>query len=170
MSDVHYCGYLAEVLRKETRGMRPREVIFITLFLAVLWLGNSSSALASSVTGSGTSGNPNDNFQRLTISARSGPNGTAGIVQVMRERTDEKNSAVGTVIDLCVEDNEAIVVAQSTRGNIVNPGDYMYILVRDNGSRGDEVAFYGFELLIPCEEVTFFVTDTLTVGNINVTP
>ena len=148
--------------------MQTRDVIFITLVLAVLCLGSASNAMAQSVTGGGTV-HPGANDQLvINVSARSGP---AGIIHIRENAGD----VFAEVVTLCVPPapgNEAIVVGQVTRSTERDCAvdEYIVLVVQDNRNSGDRVTFACFETELQCDEVPFTANLELTEGNITVTP
>ena len=148
--------------------MNTRYVILPTIFLVVLCLGNANNALAQSVTGGGT-GNPGGGGPFvINVSARSGP---AGIIH-LRENA---GNIFAEVVSLCVPPdpgNEAIVVGQVTQSTerICAIGDYLILVVEDNGPTGDIVNVQCTDAPTNCEDVTLTGTAELTNGNITVRP
>jgi hypothetical protein len=158
---------------KETITMKAGFLLVTALVLAVLCLGSASNAMAQSVTGGGTFTNI-DSPPPVTIevSARSGP---AGILRIGQGST----RIIADVVDLCVEDKEAIVVGQVEHTTVEDLLPFIYVFVTDNGRSGDTVLITSLDQLVPCNTACIVVPgicdrpvdlQTLTDGDIRVTP
>ena len=158
--------------------MKSRFLIFTTLFLAVLCFGSASNAIAQSVTGGGTV-NSEIASGTVNVSARGGedqpPAGTL-VVNVIFHETHEHVNSVARVVDLCVVDNEAVVVADITNSTLPDEeSQFLILYVRDNGNNGDMVQVLVSTGSADCE-ILFDNLDgeldegLLLTGNIRVTP
>src|SRR6185369_2478671 len=89
--------------------MKSRFLIF-TLFLAVICIGSSATAMGQSVTGTGVFGTGDD--QPLTVTVSS--NGGSGGVMRFGQGPDQ---IVAQPVDQCVQGNTAFVVAHITQAS-----------------------------------------------------
>src|SRR5262249_20822917 len=131
-----WLGSLSEVRTKEKVAMKPHYFIFPALFLAVLCLGNASTALAQSVNGAGSIDIGTLHYD-FAVSARGGHDSAAGIFQV---RTGTL-IAFSEVFSLCVVDTIAIGVGLITRSSLpgCELGELLVFVVQDNGNTGDKI-------------------------------
>lgn len=112
--------------------MKSRFLIFTTLLLTVMCIGSANNAMAQSVSGTAVVGRRP--FIVVTVSARVGGNG--GVLRLGQGQTQ----ASGHLIDICVQDNTAFVVAQITKasgGFAGTEGQFLQMGFVDNGSDAD---------------------------------
>ena len=154
--------------------MKAGFLIFTSLFLAVLCLGSASTAMAQSVTGGGTLNFGSNPPVTIEVAARSEP---AGIVRI----SEGGMFILSDVVDLCVVDNEAGIVAQVTHADptaMFSPGSFVLFCFQDNGNTGDIVNIapvtnpsgISCATIIPILPACLAGGTPLTRGNITVNP
>ena len=117
--------------------MKSRCLIFTTLFLALLCFGSASNAIAQSVRGGGT---VNSDIASATVAVSASRGSGTLVVHEIFHETHEHETSVARVVDLCVVDNEAVVVADITNSTLpVLESQFFLLYVRDNGNNGDEM-------------------------------
>ena len=126
--------------------MKSRFLIF-TLFLAVMCLGSASNAMAQSATGTGVF-NVGDGGAPATITVSAQQGGSGGIMRLSAPGEHQEGTLRGELtgrpVDICVQDNLALVVAEITHGTVDfagTEGQFMLLGFRDNGGSGDAVVF-----------------------------
>ena len=126
--------------------MKSKFLIF-TFFLAVMCIGSASNAMAQSVTGTGVF-NPGNGGppSTLTVSAQQG--GSGGIMRLSAPGPQQEGTLRGELtgrpVDICVQDNLALVVAEITQGTVDfagTEGQFMQFGFLDNGRSGDAAVF-----------------------------
>jgi len=151
------------------------------LGLAAFSLGSAGAAKAASVTGAAVLPSRSDAIAPLvfTVSARSGPGGSQGNLNVV----EGSNNFFASVVDLCVSTegttNLAVVEALITRSTSPRlVGEYFYFFVEDNPTGPDLVDYEASATLVPCDRFveelpTFFARVggfPVLQGNLNVSP
>ena len=118
--------------------MKSRFLIF-TLFLAVICIGSSATAMGQSVTGTGVFGTGDDQPLTVTVSSNGG---SGGVMRLGNGQTQ----IIGEPVDQCVGNsffgNTAFVVAQITHGSGTfagAEGQFLILGFVDNGKDGDAV-------------------------------